>query len=249
MSFIETQKYEGIGTLRLARGKVNAINGEVVHQLSEALETFKNDSAVKAVILTGKGDFFSFGFDVPEFLSYSQESFFDFMKSFTGLYTDMFLYRKPIIAAINGHAMAGGCMLALACDVRIMVSGNAKISLNEIEFGSSVPAGSVEMLRFCVGNKNAMAILYGGALYSAEEAGHIGLVDEIASDGKLFEQASYRAKFFGQKSADAFNATKMLIRNPIAEIMKVNEQESIKRFVEIWYSDSTWQKIKQIRIR
>lgn len=192
--------------------------------------------------------FFLFGFDVPEFLSYSRKEFSEFLTAFTELYTDMFLFPKPTIAALNGHAIAGGCMVALSCDVRVMVSGKARISLNEIEFGSTVPAGSVEMLRFCTGNKNAATILYSGSMYSAEEAKHLGMVDEIPGEDELLQQAVRHAELLGGKPADAFSATKMLIRNPIADIMKKKESETIKQFVEIWYSDSTWERIKNIKI-
>ena len=115
----------------------------VIDETAGCLQSLAADPDIRAVILTGDGSFFSFGFDIPEFLSHSKESFSSLLKRFTGLYTYLFTYPKPVVAALNGHAVAGGCMLALACDYRIMVSGKAKISSNEIAFGSSVFAGSV----------------------------------------------------------------------------------------------------------
>lgn len=128
MDFIEAQTCDGTGTLRLSRGKVNALNQAVVDQLRKVLKDCESDPEITAIILTGTGSFFSFGFDVPEFLSASKRQFIDYLMSFTDLYTYIFQYPKPVIAALNGHTIAGGCMLALACDYRVMVTGKAKIS-------------------------------------------------------------------------------------------------------------------------
>ena len=248
MQFVKINKNQGVGILRLERGKVNAINGEVVQQLSDSLAAFETDSSIKAVLLTGTGSFFSFGFDVPEFLSYTKEAFLEYIEAFTSLYTYMFTYPKPMIAALNGHTIAGGCMLALSCDRRIMVTGKAKISLNEIGFGSSVFAGSVEMLRVCVGDRNAANILHTGAMYSAEEARRLGLVDEKVNEYELMERATTLAASFGEKSPSAYSSIKSLLRKPVAEVMIQREKESINAFLDIWYSDSTWEKIKNIKI-
>ncbi len=189
MDHVNLQKSEGIATLVLSRGKVNAINGEVVGQLKGQLQSLEVDPDVRAIILTGSGKFFSFGFDIPEFLSFSKEQFKDYLQHFTGLYTYLFSYPKPVVAAINGHAIAGGCMLALACDQRVMVTGKARIALNEIGFGASLLAGATEMLRFAVGNSNATQVLYSGALYSAEEALGLGLVDQAVPESDLMDVA------------------------------------------------------------
>ncbi len=248
MNFVEVSKNEGIATLTLCRGKVNALTGAVVDQITEALKKNEKDPDIRAVILTGKGPFFSFGFDVPEFLSYSKDEFSDYLKKFTGLLSYMFLYPKPIVAALNGHTMAGGCMLSLACDQRIMSAGRSKISLNEISFGSSVLAGSMEMLRACAGNANAMEILYSGAMYSAEQAQTFGLVDHVAQDQDLVEMSKKIAAELGKKPSAAFASIKMLLRKPIAAEFEKKEAVAIKEFVDIWYSEATWENLKKITI-
>ncbi len=139
-------------------------------------------------------------------------------------------------------------MLALACDNRVMASGKAKISLNEIGFGSSLFAGSVEMLRFLVGNKNATEILYSGAMYSDEEARDLGLLDDVVADSELIERATRIALDLAQKSGQAFARVKSLLRNPTAADMQRKEEESIKEFVEIWYSESTRKNLDNIKI-
>lgn len=248
MGFVRVSKDEGIVTLTLTRGKVNALNEPLVEELEGCFENLEKDKTVMSVILTGKGKFFSFGFDIPEFMSYSKDAFIKYVKKFTNLYTYMFMFSKPIIAALNGHTIAGGCMLATACDYRIMVSGKAKISLNEISFGSSVFAGSVEMLKFCVGQKNAELILYSGTLYSADEALKLGLIDQVSSEDNFTDEVRKIADDFAQKNMVAFSSIKGLLRKPIAERMIKREKDSIREFIDIWYSEKTWQNLKEIKI-
>jgi len=248
MNFIESQKSDGIVTLRLGRGKVNALNGMVVDELGYLLKTFENDPEVRSVILTAGGKFFSFGFDIPEFLSFTKEQFSEFLVNFTDLYTYIFRYPKPVMAALNGHTIAGGYMLALACDYRVMVSEKAKISLNEIGFGASVFAGSVEMLRFWVGNANATEVLFSGAMYTAEEAKKIGLVHEVAIADELMDVARKAASGLASKHQPAFASIKSLLRRSTIEEMMHRERESIKEFADIWYSETTWANLQNIRI-
>lgn len=248
MNSILVSKNEGVGTIILSRGKVNALNEIMVEQLNHCFTDMESDQEVSSVILTGLGKFFSFGFDIPEFLSYSKDDFIRYLTKFTDLYTYIFLFPKPVIAALNGHTIAGGCMLATACDHRIMVSEKAKISLNEIGFGSSVFAGCVEMLKFCTGQKNAETILFSGAMYSANEAIRLGLVDKVSSRDNLISEAGKTARDFAEKDNVAFKSIKGLLRRPVAEGVVKREKESIKEFVDIWYSEKTWEKLKKVKV-
>lgn len=248
MSFMHVSKDGEIATVTLSRGKVNAINEPMVEEITKSFEDLAIDNEVRSIIFTGFGKFFSFGFDVPEFLNYSKSDFIRYLEKFTNFYTYLFLFPKPIVAALNGHTIAGGCMLATACDFRLMVTGKAKISLNEITFGSAVLAGSVEMLKYCVGSRNAQSILYSGAMYSAEEALQLGLVDQVSSEDALKEDARKVAQEFAQKDSSAFRCTKHLLRQPAAEEMIKREKDAILEFVDIWYSEQTWENLKAIKI-
>jgi Delta3-Delta2-enoyl-CoA isomerase len=248
MEFVGLQKRDGIATLSLNRGSVNALNAMVVDQFKALLKPLESDREVGAVVLTGSGKFFSFGFDIPEFLAFSKEQFTDYLVNFTEFYTYLFMYPKPVVAALNGHTVAGGCMLALACDYRIMVSGKAKIALNEIGFGSSVFAGSTEMLRFWVGSSHATDILYSGTMYTAEEAKGIGLVHEVATEQEVVPAARRAASGLAAKSPPAFASIKSLLRDSTAREMRHRENDSIKEFVDIWYSEATWANLKNIQI-
>jgi enoyl-CoA hydratase/carnithine racemase len=140
-------------------------------------------------------------------------------------------------------------MLALACDNRIMVTGKAKISLNEIRFGSTVFAGCAEMLRFWVGGRNATTILYSGTMYFAEEAKTLGLIDKVTAEGNLMNEAMTVALDLGNKPTQAFTSIKTLLRKPVVEEMKSKEKGSIKEFVDIWYSKPTRMNLKNIKIK
>jgi enoyl-CoA hydratase/carnithine racemase len=245
---MQVSKDGEIATVTLNRGKVNALNEPMVEELTKSFEDLETDNEVRSIIFTGSGKFFSFGFDVPEFLNYSKSDFIRYLEKFTNFYTYLFLFPKPIVAALNGHTIAGGCMLATACDFRLMVTGKAKISLNEITFGSPVLAGSVEMLRYCVGSRNAQSILYSGAMYSAEEACQLGLIDQVSSEDALTEDVRKVAQELAQKDSSAFRSIKHLLRKPAAEKMIKREKDAILEFVDIWYSEQTWENLKAIKI-
>jgi Delta3-Delta2-enoyl-CoA isomerase len=249
MNFISIKRQDDIATIVLNRDKVNALNGVVVEELVEAFRCLEKDGTIKAVILTGTGSFFSFGFDIPEFLSYTKERFTEFLFRFTDFYTYLFIYPKPVIAALNGHTIAGGCMIALACDYRVMVTGKARISLNELAFGSTVFAGSTEMLRFWCGGSIATKILYSGGMFRAEEALELGLINKEVDESGLMTHAIVQAEFMSVKDLKAFAGIKKLLRSHIAEEMKTYEASSIKEFVDIWYSESTRENLKNIKIR
>ncbi len=248
MQHLISERSEGITTVRLSRGKVNALNESVVDELTACFREIAEDRETKAVILTGTGKFFTFGFDIPEFMGYAREAFLRYLTKFTDFYRDLFLFPKPVIAALNGHTIAGGCMIAIACDYRIMVSGKARISLNEINFGSSLFAGSVDMIKLWMGQKNAETAVYTGAMYSAEEACSLGLVHQVANEAGLEKDAHDIARQFAAKDNAPFRSIKLLLRNPIAADIRMRERDSLLEFVDIWYSEDTWNKLKDKKI-
>ncbi len=236
-------------TVCLERGKVNALNGELVGQLHESFRSLEADDGVRSVVLTGKGKFFSFGFDVPEFYDYSRSDFLAYVDKFERLCSYLFQFPKPIVAALNGHTVAGGGMLAICCDHRIMVEGGSRISLNEITFGSTVFAGSVAMLTYLVGSKNAQDILFSGRMYLPEEALRIGFIDEIAPQERFSAAVYERAREYGAKEPAAFRSIKGLLRRQAVRQIEAHEQDSLKEFIDIWYSEGTRKLTRSIVIR
>jgi len=154
-----------------------------------------------------------------------------------------------VVAALNGHAIAGGCMLALACDRRLMAEGKGRIGLNEVTFGSSVFAGSVAMLKACVGQRNAERVLFSGAMFDGDAALELGLVDRLAPADSLLALALEEARSLSEGDRAAFAEIKRLVRGPVAEAIRAREADSIREFVRIWYSDSTREKLKGVDIR
>jgi enoyl-CoA hydratase/carnithine racemase len=160
----------------------------------------------------------------------------------------MFLSPKPVIGAINGHATAGGCILALTCDFRIMVTGKAKIALNELNIDAAIFAGCVAMLKAAVGVRNAEKVLLTGAMYTAEDALRIGVVDSITSEETLMAEAKKIADESSQKNPDAFKTMKNLLRKSTAECFGESEEDSILDFIEIGYSEPTQKVLKGVVI-
>jgi enoyl-CoA hydratase/carnithine racemase len=249
MSCVTVSTERELAIVTLERGKVNALNRHTLEELDGAFGRLEKDDSVRAVVLTGSGSFFSFGFDVPELLTYSLDQLREFLTGFTALYTRMFLLPKPLVGALNGHAVAGGCMLATTCDRRVMSAGKGKVSLNEVTFGASVFAGSVMMLVACAGQRNAEEILSSGAMYGAERALELGLVDRVTGGGELLDVAKGEALELAGGDPAAFASIKGLLRGPIAEEMRRREAGSIEEFVQIWTSPATQKQLAEIKIR
>lgn len=249
MEYIRIERDGEIAIAVLCKGKVHELSEPAVDQIHNALRDLEKDESVRSVILTGEGKFFSFGLDIPGFLSYRKEMFTRFLNKFTDLYRYLFVYEKPLVAALNGHTIAGGCMLATSCDYRLMADEGAKIALNEITFGSTVFAGATAILKYLVGGRNAEKILLSGKMYDAVEAEGMGLVDEIADRESLLPRAKEIASEMGQKDAVAFANIKKLLREPLARLISNREESSISEFNEIWYSESTWKQIQEIKIK
>ncbi len=250
MEFVRVVRSDRVAEVTLGRGKVNALNVQVVNELAETFRQLEADATVGAAVLTGSGKFFSFGFDIPEFLGFTKDAFIEeWLTRFTGLYRQLFVWPKPLVAALNGHTIAGGCMIALACDRRLMVPGNAKISLNEITFGASVFFGAAEMLKLVVGPRQAENVLLDGAMYLADEAKAIGLVDEVVPAERLLAAAGSAARGLAAREPAAFASIKRLLRGPTARAMEAHERAQILEFADIWYSPATRALLEQIPIR
>jgi len=249
MDIINVSNLNDITTVTLVRGKVHALNEASLDRLLLCCEEMHHDPGTRVVVLTGEGSFFSFGLDVPEIYDYSENDCARFLGKFTRLYTELYAFPKPVIAAINGHAIAGGCMLTSACDYRVMVTGKARISLNEVTFGSSIFAGSVEILRNLVGSRNAEVIAMTGHMFSAEDAAALGLVDLAVSPDALASNVISATEHYKGIDLRAFAAIKRLMREPILEQIQRREQQSIQRFIDLWYSPETREKLKGIEIK
>ena len=249
MEFVSIERHDQTAVVTLSRGKVNAIQQQVVAELREAFAEIERDNSIRSVVLTGRGKFFSFGLDVPSLYDLPPDEFGNFLKDFCGICAELFLFPKPIVAAVNGHAVAGGCMLLIPCEAVIAVDAPINIALTEVILGASLFASTVEMLRYRVSNHVAEQLLLTGKSLTASSARTAGLVDEVASTEHLLPKAIAKAGELATHYGPGYKAIRRLIREPIAERWRSREEASIAEFVGVWYSSETRAKTKLITIR
>lgn len=236
MTFIKIEKKAKYAIIQMDRGKSNPINQQFVDELIEALNQLLADETVLGAIVVGKEHFFSAGLDIPELYSYDEATFDKFWRSFLQLITLMSKFNKPMVAAITGHAPAGGCIIANACDYRVMAVGNYKIGLNEIPVGIVVPRGVYAQYSMWIGTRNAYQYLMEGKLYSPEHAQQIGLIDELVPLDKVLETAETKLKQYLQYEPSGWRMTKTQLRKSVVDTMESLSEEEMQLFQQQWWS-------------
>ncbi len=239
MSFIQYENQEGVGIIRLNRGKANAINHDFVIELRQKIESAKQDSQIKSVVIVGKDNFFSAGLDVIELFDYDRKKIKEFWRDFMGLVIDLTAFPKPLISAINGQSPAGGCVIAVCCDYRVMAEGNFKIGLNEIPVGIIVPDTIFYLYEFWIGSKNAYQYLLEGRLLNTAEAANCGLVDEVVPQNEVLETAIKKAKYYSKFGSNTWSKSKMNLRRNLLRKMDVDFDELFKDSLEHWWSNES----------
>src|SRR5262249_26827225 len=210
-AMIERSKHEGILTLRLAHGKVSAIDVELLDALLRELDGVAED--VRALILTGTGSIFSAGVDLFRLTQEGADYVRRFLPLLSRFVRTLFTFPRPVVAAVNGHAIAGGCVIVLACDVRLMAEGAGTIGMPELLVGVTFPADVLEVVRFAVPQDKVQSLLYTGRTVPPQEALTAGLVDEVAQELK----ALIEAKLAGQATVVSAPAATIL---PLLEALK-----------------------------
>ena len=171
MEHIKIENTEGLLIIRMSRGKANALNGEMVEELIAAISEAEASESVRGVVLASdRAKFFSGGFDVMEVFAYDREKMTQFFGRFIDLYEGMLRLAKPIVAAVSGHAFAGGAVLALASDLRVMAEGEFGFALNEINIGLALPPGMIRMAVVAVGARRARELVLEGKTVKPAEA-------------------------------------------------------------------------------
>lgn len=190
MNTLTVTKKENYAIVQMNRGKVNAINHEMVKELSKIFNRLEDDEAVKGVILTGKPHYFSAGLDLIELYQYDKEQIQDFFTAFGALYLQLVQFKKPFISAITGHSPAGGCVLAVTSDNRYMAEGDAYvIGLNEVAVNIQISQNLTEIYAFWMGEGLAHRYIMEGKLLNGKEALKAGLVDELVPLEKVLERS------------------------------------------------------------
>lgn len=238
---IEVDEHGAVTELRLERPPVNALNPELVETLDARLvEAVENDA--RAVVMTGGEGMFSAGLDVPVLLRLSREEMDAFWKSFFGLMERIATAPVPVVAGLTGHSPAGGAVLAIFCDYRVMSQGDYRIGLNETQVGLPVPDVICHGLARLVGRGTANRMLVSGEMLDPEEARRIGMVDALAEDPEQTRQAA--VEWAGQVAglpAKAVARTRATIRADLAKMFRDLGEQTRAEMLEVWFSDETQQ--------
>jgi enoyl-CoA hydratase/carnithine racemase len=237
-SIIATTDHGAIREIRLARAPVNALNPELCNALRSAISD-ATAQGVHGLVLSGGPKVFSAGLDVPYLLTLQTraelmaawESFFDAARVLAGS-------PLPVVAAIAGHAPAGGCVLALCCDYRVMAAGPFRIGLNETQVGLVAPEGIQRLLRRVVGTYRAERLLVAGEMVEADRALTLGLVDELADEDQVAARARVWLHELLQLPRAPMLATRALAR---ADLVASLHPDLIRldRFVDAWSEPDT----------
>ena len=238
-TLVERIEHGPIRELRLARAPVNALNPTLCEALSAALADAARDD-VQALVLSGGPKVFSAGLDVPYLLSLGDdrvaltaawESFFDAARALAA-------FPSPVVAAIAGHAPAGGCVLALCCDYRVMASGPFRIGLNETQVGLVAPEGIQHLLGRVVGPHRAERLLVAGELVEAERAHAIGLVDELTDIDEVSIRARVWLEGLLQLPRQPVLQTRAIARAGVIAAL-APERIQLDRFIDAWSAPDT----------
>ncbi len=205
-----------VAILRLCHGKASALDLELCEALERAVADEERSSA-RAVVLTGTGGIFSAGVDLTRLVAGGPGYVARFLPALDALLLRLLRFEKPLIGALNGHAIAGGALLAGACDVRLLARGNATLGVPELKVGVPFPLLAVELAREMFPSTRLNEALYSGRLYRAEECAALGLVDELVEPEALSARALERARELGSIPPASFALTKRLRRLPALE--------------------------------
>ena len=231
MSVLLVNDVEGIRTLTLNRPEVrNALNQELREVLNQTLLETQTDSTIRAVILTGASTTFCAGMDLAELEKLQDKSYEDNLEDATKLAELLelvYTFPKPVIAALQGHALAGGAGLASACDFVIM-SEAANLGYTEVKLGFVAALVSVFLIRQ-VGERRARDLLLSGRLINAAEALEFGLVNEIHGSDKVMPRAFELAKDLSQNAPNALATTKRLL----ADLPSLRLQDALHHAAEV----------------
>lgn len=227
-----------VAVLRLDRPPVNALDLELLIELEERLGALERDDA-RAVVLTGAGRCFSAGVDLPRLLKEGEDYARAFVPRLDTAFRRLFAFPKPVVAAINGHAIAGGCVLACACDHRLMTDGEATIGVPELVVGVPWPPLALEIVRFQVPHFRAQQLVYSGRTVGPDEARRMGLVEETVEPEHLLEAALESAERLAAIPAEAFRMAKLQLRGPSLEHAERRQRELGDSLVEQWAAAET----------
>jgi enoyl-CoA hydratase len=244
MSGLRIERQGRLAVLRLAKARGNAIDEPLVEELTRAAVALASDAGVRGVLLASDHPkLFCPGLDLVALAEYDRASMERFMTAFAVAVWGLYGLPKPVVAAVGGAAVAGGCILALTADHRVLKRG-APIGLNEVKVGVPLPWSVTRLLRATVHPPALGGIALLGRNFTDAEAVEAGLADELAeADG--FEAACLaRLEEFAEKDPQALAATKAWLREGVLAEMMAHEAERLGGFLDGWFSTATRERIQ-----
>ncbi|MFS4493830.1 enoyl-CoA hydratase/isomerase family protein [Maribacter sp. 2308TA10-17] len=236
MNTLEVTYKDEYAIVQMNRGKVNAINFEMVQDLRDIFGKLGANAEVKGVILTGQPHYFSAGLDLIELFQYDQPQMKDFFVSFGALYLELVQFKKPFISAITGHSPAGGCVLAVTSDNRYMAEGDKYvIGLNEVAVNIQISQNLTEIYAFWMGDGLASRYIMEGKLLSGKEALAAGLVDELVPLENVLERAEKQMQHYMKADQEILINTKAKVRKHLLDKLDLQAENSLAEANELWW--------------
>ena len=231
--------------LRIDRPPVNALDVETLDELSDRLDAAAS-SDVEAVILTGAGTIFSAGADLYRVLEAGPDYVNAGIGALSRCFETLFVFPRPVIAAVNGHALAGGCILTCCCDYRIMSESAGAIGAVELKAGVPFPAWALEVLRYAVNNNHVQEIVYTARSYPPDRALAMGLVDEVVPAGELMPRALAMAGELAAVPPATFALMKRALRKEAVEAAHRGAATTDEEINEAWRSEEVHAAIRAL---
>ncbi|PST84735.1 enoyl-CoA hydratase/isomerase family protein [Pedobacter yulinensis] len=239
MNTILVNVRDRLATITLNRPKSNALNREMIGELNDMFVNIAADDQIAGLVVTGKEPFFSAGLDLVELYGYNEAETESFWRQFLEFVQTMVSFPKPFVAAVSGHSPAGGCIIALAADYRVMAEGKYIIGLNEVPVGIIVPESIFELYAFWLGKAAAARSLLEGRLFQPAEALAAGLVDEVVNPAGLLTAAERKITKYMQLERNTWQQSKLNIRRSLIAASGANQDEMLDKMLQQWWSPAT----------
>ena len=244
MNTLRIERNGPLAIVRFDKARGNAIDEPLVMDLLAACLEVGGDETVRGVLLaSAHPKLFCPGLDLVGLLDYDRPAMERFMARFAQAVWALYSLRKPVVAAIAGHAIAGGCVLALTADYRVLRRGGVNIGLNEVRVGVPLPWSVAALLRASVGPERVCEVALLGRNFADEAAFAVGLANELCLADGFEEACLVRLQEFAEKDPGAFATTKSYLRADVIAAMKEREAELSGEWVGAWFSEGTRDRI------
>jgi enoyl-CoA hydratase len=241
---IETATRDDIAILTMAQGRANAMSLEFCRALTARLEELRA-APTKAVMITGRGGIFSAGVDLIRLSEGGAGYVREFLPVLNAMFAAVFAYPKPVVAAVNGHAVAGGCVLAAAADRRLMAADGGRIGVTELLVGVPFPPIAMEIMRNAAAPQYLEEMIFGGATYLPREALGLGIVDEVVGADVLLDRALAAARMLAALSPAAFALSKRQTRQGALErLASAASRDLDAEVTRIWCAPDTLARVR-----